>query len=284
MHNLLINAQKLADKTVEDAKTEALKIVNEAHAAVTQIMSEAEARVASAKQQANDIKKNSDMEMQKLLSKAVVKSENMITAAHDSVARQQLLFDKLKVEAAAFKKELIGIYKKQLDILKTMPDEVPFDAQRAADAMAFETDQAPDFKEMAVSRTPEPAAPAATAQAPAAQAETAPAPEPEAPAPVAPAVEPVKQQEMPIEPPAAPVMAAEPVEEPVQQPLPEEEIVAEPQQERMEFAEAEATEPAPVQPEAKAEKKKTSCFGKLNFSEDEDDEDFEPRDLFGRKK
>ncbi len=287
VHNLLINAQKLADKTVEDAKAEALKIVNEAHAAVTQIMSEAEARVASAKQQANDIKKNSDMEMQKLLSKAVVKSENMITAAHDSVARQQLLFDKLKVEAAAFKKELIGIYKKQLDILKTMPDEVPFDAQRAADAMAFETDQAPDFKEMAVSRTPEPAAPAATAPAPAAQAENAPAPEPEAPAPVAPAVEPVKQQEMPIEPPAAPVMAAEPVEEPVQQPLPEEEIVAEPQQERMEFAEAEAIEPAeqaPVQPEAKAEKKKTSFFGKLNFSEDEDDEDFEPRDLFGRKK
>ena len=272
VHNLLINAQKLADKTVEDAKAEALKIVNDAHAAVTQIMSEAEARVASAKQQANDIKKNSDLEMQKLLSKAVVKSENMITAAHDSVARQQLLFDKLKVEAAAFKKELIGIYKKQLDILKTMPDEVPFDAQRAADAMAFETDQAPDFKEMAVVRPAEPAPVAEPTESVEAEA-------PVAAAPIAP--EPQEAQPAPAQEPPAPVIETQ---MPAQQPLPAEEMVV-PQQEEINFAaEEQAAEPAPSQPEPKAEKKKSSFFGKLNFDEDEEDEDFEPRDLFGRKK
>lgn len=260
VHNLLLNAQKLADKTVEDAKAEAVKIVNDAHAAVTQIMGEAETRVAAAKQQADDIRKNSDLEMQKLLSKAVVKSENMITAAHDSVARQQLLFDKLKVETAAFKKELIGVYKKQLEILNTMPDEVPFDAQRAADAMAFESDQAPDFKEMAVNNVlddvqqPEPE----QAQFPR-QPEAAAAP----PVSVQPAEEPI--------PAAAPVVEPEPYEEPQ---TPDDSIPAE------------APEEPPVSiPEIKKEeKKKPSIFSKLNFSEEEEDEDFEPRDLFGRKK
>lgn len=267
VHTLLINAQKLADKTVEDAKAEAVRIVNDAHAAVNEIMGEAETRVAVAKQQAENIKKNSDLEMEKLLSKAVVKSENMITAAHDSVARQQLLFDKLKVEAATFKKELIGIYKKQLEILNTMPEEVPFDAQRAADAMAFETDQTPNFKEMAVNTM------ADTTQETQKTPEAEPAPVEEVP------VAPVEEPEIP---------EIEPVQEP------EEELVVETnavetedaeQQSFLDFEDEPAQEqPEPVKKENKEPLKKSSFFGKLNFSEEEEDEDFEPRDLFGRQK
>lgn len=276
VHNLLISAQKLADKTVEDAKAEAAKIVNDAHAAVSQIMSEAESRVIASKQQAEDIKKNSDLEMQKILSKAVVKSENMITAAHDSVARQQLLFDKLKVETASFKKELINIYKKQLEILNTIPDEVPFDAQRAADAMAFETDKAPNYTEMAFGgdvSAPVAAEPVVAEEvtepevAEEPQAEETAYETVEAEKPVAEEVEDVQI-----------ALETEEVEEPIQDTLnfDDEDL------EEEEFEEEqEANEPI-AEPE---QKKKTSIFGKLSFTDDDDDEDedFEPRDLFGRK-
>ena len=275
VHNLLINAQKLADKTVEDAKAEAAKIVNDAHAAVSQIMSEAESRVIASKQQAEDIKKNSDLEMQKILSKAVVKSENMITAAHDSVARQQLLFDKLKVETASFKKELIGIYKKQLEILNTIPDEVPFDAQRAADAMAFETDKAPNYTEMAFGAdvsAPVAAEPVVTEEV--TEPEVVEEAQVEEAAPVAVEVEePVSAEAEDVQ----IALETEEMEEPIQDTLnfDDEDL------EEEEFEEEQEDEPE-VQPE---QKKKTSIFGKLSFTDDDDeDEDFEPRDLFGRKK
>lgn len=270
VHNLLINAQKLADKTVEDAKAEAAKIANDAQLAVSDIMNEAESRITSARQQAENIKKNSDLEMQKILSKAVVKSENMITAAHDSVARQQLLFDKLRVETASFKKELIGIYKKQLELLNSMPDEVPFDAQRAADAMAFEADKAPNYSEMAFGTT----APAQTIEENNIQEEVEPAVA-EEPVPVQ--VE--TQTDLPEE--------KQPQEEIVDAPVTE--TQEEPVQETIDFdsteKEDEIIETDEIDESAEKEnKKKISFFGKLNFDEDDEDEDFEPRDLFGRKK
>lgn len=274
VHNLLINAQKLADKTVEDAKAEAVKIVNDAHAAVSQIMNEAESRVAAAKQQAEDIKKNSDLEMQKILSKAVVKSENMITAAHDSVARQQLLFDKLKVETSSFKKELIGIYKKQLEILNTMPDEVPFDAQRAADAMAFEADKAPDYKEMAgigkVEASKEETPASIEAQEEPTAAETFVTPEVIDPA----SVEQPSEEVVTLAEPAAEL----PEDEPEQYNIPV--------QKMLDFTTGEEVNQKQSfeSVEAKEEKKKTSIFSKLSFREEDEEEDFEPRDLFGRKK
>lgn len=276
VHNLLFGAQRLADNTIENAKIEANKIINEANATVKQIMSEAEARVASAKQHADEIKKNSDIEMQKLLSKAVAESENMITAAHDSVARQQLLFDKLKVESAAFKKELEEVYKKHFELLNSIPDEVPFDAQRAADAIAFEADKSPNFKEMAVNHTNE------SAEAPI-QTEAAPAPKPEPSVFTAPATNLVKQQQATAVSTASSI-SVESAAEPVQKPLPKEEIVSAPMLEQTEFNMGNVGGADINQSDAQEKKKKSPFFGGIKFTEDDDDEDFEPRDLFGRKK
>lgn len=278
VQNLLMNAQKLADKTIADAKIESEKIINDANAAVAGIMAEAEERVKLAKQKADDIKANSDSEMQKILAKAVTKSENMITAAHDSVARQQLLFDKLKAESVVFKKELLELYKKQLAILQGLPDEVPFDAQRAADALAFDPETVPDFADMKAKEEPKSEEPA-----------------------------PVEESAQPVEEPAA---ESAPVIEPVAEAVPdtkEEQLEintndiysgAEPVSKQPDFVisevdpeEADETvydddaEEEKSKSKEKTEKKKSFFFNKLDFGEEEEEEeDFEPRDLFGRKK
>lgn len=149
VQNLLVKAQRLADETVADARAESERIVADAHSSVEKITAEAEAYVTELKRRADETKKNSEAESRLRISKAETQSENMLTGAHDSVARQQLLFDKLRSEVAAFKNEIVSFYKKQLEAIEAMPVEVPFDAEHAAEAMAFNETQVPDWQRMA---------------------------------------------------------------------------------------------------------------------------------------
>ncbi|MEG1887815.1 MAG: hypothetical protein RR177_06755, partial [Oscillospiraceae bacterium] len=99
-------------------------------------------------QRAIVLKETTDAQAAKILAQAVEKSESMIAAAHDSVARQQLNFDKLRTEVAAFKKNIISKYKSQIELIAQIPDEVPFDAKRASEALAFQYDKVPDFEKI----------------------------------------------------------------------------------------------------------------------------------------
>lgn len=145
INNVLISAQKLADQIIGDANQKASDILAEASQKADQMIQTAQKQVEIEQQRAQQVRSNSDAEMEHILHTAVVKSESMIAAAHDSVARQQLLFDKLKIEIVNFKKEIISRYKEQLESLSMLPDEVPFDSGRAAEAIAFSWDQEPDF-------------------------------------------------------------------------------------------------------------------------------------------
>ncbi len=145
INNVLISAQKLADQIIADANQKAAEILAETNIKADQMLKLAQEQVEREQQRAQQVRANSDEEMERILHNAVVKSESMIAAAHDSVARQQLLFDKLKLEIVEFKKDIISKYKEQLESISTLPDEVPFDSARAADAIAFSWEQQPDF-------------------------------------------------------------------------------------------------------------------------------------------
>ncbi len=145
INNVLISAQKLADQIIADANQKSAEILAETAEKADQMLKLAQEQVEREQQRAQQVRNNSDEEMERILHNAVVKSESMIAAAHDSVARQQLLFDKLKLEIIAFKKDIISKYKEQLESISTLPDEVPFDSARAADAIAFSWEQQPDF-------------------------------------------------------------------------------------------------------------------------------------------
>ncbi len=156
LQNVLVSAQKLADQIVEDAKHKAEEIIVEAKVRSNEIVENTKEQIAADVLTAEQNKQRADAEYAAVMKTTADKSAEMIAAAHDSVARQQLLFDKLKLDIVNFKSQVMAIYKEHIDILSKLPDEVPFDSARAAEAAAFAFDSKPDFsaKEMAEEEAP----------------------------------------------------------------------------------------------------------------------------------
>ncbi len=149
IQSVLISAQKLADQIVDEAKQKAEQIIVEAKVRANDINKAVDEKAAEDMAVAERNKKEAEAEYVSIMQKTAEKSEAMISAAHDSVARQQLLFDKLKLDIVNFKSQVMAIYKEHIDSLSKLPDEVPFDSVRAAEAAAFAFENMPDYSRTA---------------------------------------------------------------------------------------------------------------------------------------
>ncbi len=145
IQNVLVSAQKLADQIVGEAKQKAEEIIVEAKVRANEISEGIEEQIANDKRTAEQNKQRAEAEYAAIMKRTAEKSQEMISAAHDSVARQQLLFDKLKLDIVNFKSQIMAIYKEHIDALSKLPDEVPFDSARAAEAAAFAYDSKPVY-------------------------------------------------------------------------------------------------------------------------------------------
>ena len=134
LQGILESAQRFSEQLMSESREKAEKILTEATEKANDFESDFDVK-----------RKAAEAEINEKLKGAAEKSEGIITAAHDSVARQQLLFDKLKLEVSEFKNQLLDTYKQQIEILSKFPIEVKFDAKRAAEATEFLVDQKPDF-------------------------------------------------------------------------------------------------------------------------------------------
>ena len=145
IQNVLISAQKLADQIISEAQQKAEEIIVEAKVRANEITQTVDAQIANDKRIADQNKQKAEAEYVAIMKTTAEKSQEMVTAAHDSVARQQLLFDKLKLDIVNFKSQIMSVYKEHIDALSKLPDEVPFDATHAAEAAAFAYDSRPTF-------------------------------------------------------------------------------------------------------------------------------------------
>ncbi len=132
INTVLISAQKLADSIISEAKRQAEETVNNANDEAENIKQRTKKALEEIDAVITEQKNAAAKEAEKMLSDAARKSEGMILAAKDSVAREQLLFDKLKAEVAAFKKEIKNAYKAHLESLSALPEEVPVNPEQAA--------------------------------------------------------------------------------------------------------------------------------------------------------
>lgn len=148
LQNILVSAQRFADQIVEEAKQKAEEILTEAKKSALETSQQIEADKESCKANILQANESAQREIEKLLKDGVKRSEAMKTAAKDSVERQQLLFDKLKTEIVSFKSQIMDMYKEHLSLFSQIPDEVPFDAVRAAAAVNAVIDAQPDFEDM----------------------------------------------------------------------------------------------------------------------------------------
>lgn len=144
IQSVLLSAQQLADRIVSEAKEKSEEIIRNAETNISVITTREKELSATFELKAQERKSALENELNDMVKKAKLKAESMTAAAEDSVARQQQLFDKLKVEIAAFKSGISAKYKEHLELLASIPDSVPSDPAKIAELVSAEVDKAPD--------------------------------------------------------------------------------------------------------------------------------------------
>lgn len=146
VHGILESAQRFSDQLIAEAKQKAEEILTAAALKAKELEEKIENDKRNHEQLMLNLKAQVEAEAADKLKAAAEKSESLIVAAKDSVARQQLLFDKLRVEADNFKTGLLNSYKKQLELLNEFPTAVPFEVKKQVEA----AEKAEEVKETVV--------------------------------------------------------------------------------------------------------------------------------------
>ncbi len=154
IQTVLINAQKLADNMIAEARQKSEEIIGDAQKSVDEFTAKERELAAAFEQKAAHRKQELEKELEEAIHKAQVKATAMEKATKDSIERQQLLFDKIKLEIAAFKADINRKYKEQLELLDKIPDEVPMDPKRIAQAVSEALDRAPEATEFTIDTKP----------------------------------------------------------------------------------------------------------------------------------
>ena len=141
--SVLLNAQKLAEQIVADAESKSDEMIKEAEAKVALISAQEKEMVTTFEMQAAERKANLETELAEMVKNAKIKADSITAAANDSVHRQQVLFDKLKLEVAAFKSAVTSKYKEHLSILQEIPDAVQMDPERMAQVITAKLNEVP---------------------------------------------------------------------------------------------------------------------------------------------
>lgn len=145
IQNVLLSAQNLADRIVSEAKEKSDEIINNAESNIAIITAREKELATTFELKAQERKSALEKELSDMVNKAQYKADAITAAANDSVARQQVLFDKLKMEIAAFKAGVTAKYKEHLEILSRVPDTVPMDPKYVAEVMTTNIDKEPDL-------------------------------------------------------------------------------------------------------------------------------------------
>ena len=155
IQNVLLSAQRLADRIVGEAKEKSEEIIKNAESNISVITAREKELATTFELKAQERKANLEKELGDMVSKAQRKAESITAAAENSVARQQVLFDKLKIEIAAFKASITSKYKEHLEVLSAIPDTVPQDPKQVAEAVSAIIDKQPELMSFVKNTEPE---------------------------------------------------------------------------------------------------------------------------------
>lgn len=144
IQSVLVHAQRLADQMIAEAKEKSAAIISEAQHNVDRFAAKEKELSIAFEEKAGQRKAAVEKEIEETLRAAQLKSAAVENAANDAVARQQMLFDKLKLEISAFKADITRKYKEHLEVLQKLPDEVPMDPKRVAEAVSAAIDRMPE--------------------------------------------------------------------------------------------------------------------------------------------
>ena len=147
IQTVLINAQKLADQIIADARSKADEILEQSQAELENYKANKKQIMEAIDRELLDKKNANEKEMALMEKELTAKRVAMEEAAVQSVDKQQAIFDRLKIEASAFKNDMLSRCKALVLALNDLPDHALMDAQRAAAAIASEFENKPEPKE-----------------------------------------------------------------------------------------------------------------------------------------
>lgn len=157
IQSVLLSAQGLADNIVKEAKEKSEEIIRSAESNITAITDRERELSQTFEIKAQERKAALEKELSDMVKQAQIKADSITAAANDSVARQQMMFDKLKIEVASFKASVNSKYKEHLELLAKIPDSVPNDPDYSAKVIAMSFDKAPDAEEFILKSDEQPA-------------------------------------------------------------------------------------------------------------------------------
>ncbi len=149
IQNVLVSAQGLADKIVEEAKQKSEEIIKQAEMNIVNITAKEKELSTAFELKAKEQKDALEKELKAMVDTAQKKADAITLAAEDRVKHQQKLFDRLKLEIATFKSNISVKYKEHLELLSKLPDTVPGDPQYIAELVStsFESNEMAAQKE-----------------------------------------------------------------------------------------------------------------------------------------
>lgn len=138
----LLNAQKLADRIVAEAKENAGKDTADAKAEAEKLRADAKADAdeaeAKAKRESNAIIESAKAEAEKIVAEANRQSNEILGNINRKVTHETLVYDMVKKEASEFKSKLVAMYKEHINLINQLPEIVDEQLDKAESAPVAE--------------------------------------------------------------------------------------------------------------------------------------------------
>lgn len=150
IQNVLVSAQGLADKIVKEAKEKSEQIITQAQNSIENITVREKELSAAFELKAQEQKGALEKELKAMIEDAQKKAQIITSGAEEQVKKQQMLFDKLRLEVASFKSDITSKYKEHIEVIAKIPDTVPEDPKYVADVLGTEYDKKKEEKEETV--------------------------------------------------------------------------------------------------------------------------------------
>ena len=147
IQNVLVSAQGLADKIVKEAKEKSEQIITQAQNSIETITVHEKELSAAFELKAQEQKNALEKELKSMIEDARKKAQIITAGAEEQVKKQQMLFDKLKLEIATFKSGITAKYKEHIELIAKIPDTVSEDPKYIADVLGVEYDKKNQVKE-----------------------------------------------------------------------------------------------------------------------------------------
>ncbi len=144
IQSVLLSAQKLADSIVEEAKVKSAGIIEEAKANLEAIKAHGQELSDSIEKKTEERKAAASAELDKIIEDAKANKDKVSDATAKAVAKQAQLYNRLKLETAAFKAEIMDKYKRHLELISKIPDTIPADPDEIAAAVDLNVEDLSD--------------------------------------------------------------------------------------------------------------------------------------------